>query len=813
MRTTNILKLGALVLGSIVAGCGSSESSTGPGGNVGGGTSTSTGGKSGTSTTTTTGGANPTTGGATAAGGTSATVGGTSATTGGATGTATGGSQATGGSSTKVTGTGGKSSTGGTGATTGGKTSTGGSGTTTGGKSSTGTTTGGKSSTGGTASVGGTSSDVGGTSSVGGTTAVATGGSNGGCDKPAHLISDFEDTPGKGTIVDPPPVSTMDGYWYSFKESSCTNQKPASVDGAAVDSEQLPTAEQTECNKYAMHSTIGNCGSTSDLGKYSGFGAALHPTSSDGKLKGPVDLSAYDGVTFKIKGTSSSQIYVEFQTTDCIDSANGGTATSSNSDAFNCHGYLIKTVPTSWTEMHIPFGLTGVRWFPTAGSGGSSQCTTSEFCEAPVLDPKKIVDIQFALEGPFNEKPQSIASYDIWVDDLALYKFSETDNAGIGTTGTYTMTGNHPFPANKDFSGCTRPAGADGKLLIDAYAQWKSKFVSGNKVVSPEIDGGATVSEGIAYGMLLAVYFGDKTLFDALLGYWKGNPSQDSMLMNWKQPGGSGSASDADEDAAFALQMARKQWGSAYDADASAILSQFLAKNVDSSGNLTPGNNFTSSGASALWNPSYFAPAYYKYFATVDTANAAKWNGLVTKGYAYLNSISGSNGLVPAWCTSNCTSRGGGGYTDADKYQYDSHRMPWRTAMDACWYGTSDAKTYINKVVGFFAGKAGAGKSSNSGGLGTIGDIYDSSGSTTSNSANNSMSLLGCAGSGALAYTGTNAATFRDRVWAFLLEGHYTRNYMYTNGDSATKPGYTYYNATVGLLTALTMSGNFYIME
>jgi hypothetical protein len=139
--------------------------------------------------------------------------------------------------------------------------------------------------------------------------------------------------------------------------------------------------------------------------------------------------------------------------------------------------------------------------------------------------------------------------------------------------------------------------------------------------------------------------------------------------------------------------------------------------------------------------------------------------------------------------------------------------MPWRTAADACWNGSSDAKSYISKVVGFFAGKAGSGKSSNSGGLGTIADIYSGAGAPAGDYANNSMSLLGCAGAGALAYTGTNAATFRDRVWAFLLEGHYTKNYNYTNQVGDKKPGYTYYNATVGLLTALTMSGNFYIMD
>ena len=809
MRTTIYLQLSALVLGSIIAGCSSDAGGGTLPGSVGG-NKASTGGSTASSSL----GGGAQTGGAanTNVGGNStvSNTGGSSSTspmaTGGIGTTPTGGKTSTGGSGNTPTGgsgntpTGGKTSTGGSGNTpTGGAQPTGGTGNPAGGNGPT---------TGGTT---GTTTSAGGTSSTGGTTGTA---GSGACSHGANMISDLEDTPGKGTIY--PIVSGANGYWYTFSEATCT-QTPAAVKGAAVNSEQLAAADQTTCNKYAMHSTVSNCGAT----KYSGFGVGFKPTSTDGAVKAPVDFSAYDGVSFKIKGTASSQIYVEFQTTDCVKSTEGGTATSSNSDAYNCHGFLIKSVPTTWTQMYVPFGLTGVRWFPTLATGGTSQCTTSEFCEAPPLDKTKIIDVQFALEGPFNEKPQPVAAYDVWVDDLALYKFADAPvNSGLGTL---TQSGTFPFPANKDMPG--KPTGADGKLLQDAYLLWKSKFVTGSgagtKVVSPEIDNGATVSEGIGYGMLLTVYTGDKTLFDGLLGYWKANgTSKYNMLMNWKQPGGSGSASDADEDAAFALQMARKQWGSAYDTDAAAILTQFLAGDVDSSGNLTPGSDFTS-GASTIWNPSYFAPAYYKYFASLSdqSANAAKWNGMVTKGYAYINSISGTNGLVPAWCASSCATRGttGTSYSygvDAPNYQYDSHRTPFRIGLDAIWNGSpADATGYLNKVVGFFAGKAGAGKSSNTGGLGIIGDIYDSSGAVTANSATNSMSLLGCAGVGAMGSTATNAATFRNRVWQFLLEGAYTKNYMYTNGDSATKPGYTYYNATVGLMTAFAMSGNFYIMK
>ena len=39
-------------------------------------------------------------------------------------------------------------------------------------------------------------------------------------------------------------------------------------------------------------------------------------------------------------------------------------------------------------------------------------------------------------------------------------------------------------------------------------------------------------------------------------------------------------------------------------------------------------------------------------------------------------------------------------------YQYDSHRIPWRIGLDYCWNGTAAAKTYLDKISGFFSGKA-----------------------------------------------------------------------------------------------------------
>src|SRR5262249_6113258 len=83
------------------------------------------------------------------------------------------------------------------------------------------------------------------------------------------------------------------------------------------------------------------------------------------------------------------------------------------------------------------------------------------------------------------------------------------------------------------------------------------------------LDKDSTVSEGIAYGMLIAVYMNDQSLFDDLWKYEQLWLDHMTNLMNWyiKADGsgvgtkGNGPATDADEDMAWALIMADKQWG------------------------------------------------------------------------------------------------------------------------------------------------------------------------------------------------------------------------------------------------------------
>ena len=142
---------------------------------------------------------------------------------------------------------------------------------------------------------------------------------------------------------------------------------------------------------------------------------------------------------------------------------------------------------------------------------------------------------------------------------------------------TTAMAGSFPFPQNmKSPHGYTIPF-ADTDMIKDHFNKWKKAWYQdkGNEawVLAPE-GTCSTVSEAIAYGMLITVYMDEQSMFDKLYATWKNNGGNGGG-MNWRIgcDGGSGSASDADFDAALALVMADKQWGGSYLSDAKKIIS------------------------------------------------------------------------------------------------------------------------------------------------------------------------------------------------------------------------------------------------
>jgi endo-1,4-beta-D-glucanase Y len=341
------------------------------------------------------------------------------------------------------------------------------------------------------------------------------------------------------------------------------------------------------------------------------------------------------------------------------------------------------------------------------------------------------------------------------------------------------MGGPFPFPQNKKPPNCTLTTVANASASVQAaYNSWKGSFVTpsgaGLRVRWPNSpEGDITVSEGIAYGMLAAVYMADRPTFDGLWTYAKAH-FDTKGLMNWKIGAGenvlgAGSASDGDEDMAWALLMASNQWSSAtYLTDARAVINAMYTNSIAGDGMLKPGDNW--GGADPSTYPDYFSPAYFRVFAAVT--NNPNWRGaIIDRNYAILMNVSGTYGLVPDKTTAT--------YQNMGDYGYDACRTPWRIGMDYCFNGEPRAQAYLTKIGAFF----------NNVGAANIGDGYSLTGSQTS--SNRNMAFIGPAGVAGIA------------GYQSLLDGAFMYGATNNGGDGA------YFPQSLRVVTMLMMSGNF----
>ncbi len=737
-------------------------------------------------------------------------------------GSGSGGSSGSGGATTSSGGSNKGGSTTSSGGSNSGGSNSGGSTTNSGGSNKGGSTTnnGGSNSGGSTGNNGGSSSGGSTTTSggsgggAGGGTTTGSGG-NTSCAAGPNVISDFES--GKGDMIKQ-GTPARSGWWYVYYPGSPSSptksgqtQTPAVNTSGPIAVAAAPDA--SSCNQYALHST--GSGFTGTSQDYAGVGAGFLPTDTTGQVFKPYDATAYTGVKFKIKGTVPAT-YFEVLTQDTMSSAQGGLlgAEGNANDVpvglHNNRGFLLNDpwtpggITSTYKTITIPFGYLVSRWVPAPATSSGAACVSGgPKCQAPAFVPAHVMGIQFSFYSGDSAKGFPVVgtpgTYDIWVDDVQF----TTDDSGL-----QTRTG-FPLATGTGVGSCIKPQGpsADAKFLVPAYNQWKATFVKGSKVIRPE-NQNDTVSEGIAYGMMIAVAMNDQSLFDSLYGTWKANATAGS-LMTWclGSGGGSmgtacstsgGSATDADEDAAYALLMADKVWpGGSYGASAKTMISDIWSHDIDGAGTKLPkgGSNY-SSPSGAITNASYFAPSFYRAFAAVDSANG--WSGVADAALSAVNgSISGSNGLIPAWCSSSCTTAGSNGATTDGDYQYDSHRIPMRIGLDYCYNSTAAAKTYTTKNTAFFASAA-------ANGIAYIQDMYTPSGGPVTGTAPNSASILGTAGVGAMA-TGNQA--FLNTAYQAVFDT-ITRGSM-APVDASGKTPYSYFNATVGLLTALMMTGAF----
>jgi len=161
-------------------------------------------------------------------------------------------------------------------------------------------------------------------------------------------------------------------------------------------------------------------------------------------------------------------------------------------------------------------------------------------------------------------------------------------------------------------------------------------------------------TEGMSYGMMIAVQLDHQTEFDRLWTWVRNHMAQScsgdkctgeiawSCTTSGSHKSGGG-APDGEEYFATALVFAHNRWGDTgkikYGTEAQWVLDLIRTKYFHTSPNIV---KFVANSGNT--DPSYVLPAFYQAWACFDTANVDFWNTAIKDGRAFFHSAIDGNG-------------------------------------------------------------------------------------------------------------------------------------------------------------------------
>jgi len=316
---------------------------------------------------------------------------------------------------------------------------------------------------------------------------------------------------------------------------------------------------------------------------------------------------------------------------------------------------------------------------------------------------------------------------------------STSTSTSATPTATASAAAAYPFGARLvPYAAGIRPTQSSAtmdSLLKKHYDAWKAhavvsagSIVAGGYAVKFSNTAYLAVSEGMGYGMLLAVLFAGhdpqaRVLFDGLLAVVRARPAyavtphdpNGKYLMDWRlhangtSAGEGWNAMDGDEDIAMALLMADKQWGSAgtwnYLQEARNTIAALKSWNMKPDG--------TTKG---LKTPDVSRTSDYMigHFRAFRTATGdAFWDTAITRAYDLANRMqtvySPGVGLLPDFvvATNTATPYPSPGFMGdfnehENKYWWNACRNPWRYSSDYLLSGDTRWKTVTARMIDFF---------------------------------------------------------------------------------------------------------------
>jgi endo-1,4-beta-D-glucanase Y len=361
----------------------------------------------------------------------------------------------------------------------------------------------------------------------------------------------------------------------------------------------------------------------------------------------------------------------------------------------------------------------------------------------------------------------------------------------------------------------------DWDAIVDAtWAGYKQNYIfcgenCGNDlglVYDPSINYLAP-SEGVGYGMLMAVMMDDQPTFDVVYDAAHAIMlDRNTGLFHWRadnqgQLEGRSSATDAELDIAAALIFAERrvingEWAQhserPYGPRATALLDSIWRYEVAEGRYLKAGDQFGN--GQDITNLSYFAPAWFRVYNAFE--GGERWTPVIDQGYESLFATAGAAlGLAPDWSmadgsaafdTCNRISRP----ASACRYEmfYDAIRVPWRVGLDCLWNDEPRACEWSQRTAAFLNSRPDD----------QFARMYDLNGNPIVDYQDETM-----LGMWLVASLAAEDAALQSRIEGLLAER--AANALNT-GYFGSLPQY-YYNQSLGWFGASLLSGDFRLIE
>ncbi|MEM6052041.1 glycosyl hydrolase family 8 [Erwinia sp. P7711] len=229
--------------------------------------------------------------------------------------------------------------------------------------------------------------------------------------------------------------------------------------------------------------------------------------------------------------------------------------------------------------------------------------------------------------------------------------------------------------------GCAQATAAEG------WNSFKSRFMTSDGRIQDTGNNNVSHTEGQGYGMLMAVWYNDRSSFDSLwrwtqqhlknpqtgLFYWKYNPAAADPVAD------KNNASDGDVLIAWALLKAGQKWQNpAYLQASDRIQKAIVDREVIAFGGQTvmlPGNQGFNKTSYVVLNPSYFLFPAWRDFAA--RSHLKVWNNLIDSGMDLLSKMRfGDAGLPVDWVALNADGSVAPATAWPPRFSYDAIRVP-----------------------------------------------------------------------------------------------------------------------------------------